>query len=65
MGLSQSNGFIERFHRTPLDEHLRVEGRTTRYECIEELQADPDAYLETYRRNRPRRGRGMEGWAPY
>ena len=29
VGRPQSNCFIERFHRTLLDEHLRVKGRTT------------------------------------
>jgi len=29
VGRPQSNGYIERFHRTLLDEHLRVKGRTT------------------------------------
>ena len=57
----QSNGFIACFHRTLLDEHLRVKGRTTWYESVEEMQTDLDAYLETYNRNRPHCGRGMEG----
>lgn len=35
----QSIGFIERFHRTLLDEHLRVTGRTTWYETIDAMQA--------------------------
>ena len=65
VGRPQSNGFIERFHRTLLDEHLRVKGRTTWYESVEEMQVDLDAYLETYNRNRPHRGRGMEGRTPY
>ena len=29
VGRPQSNGFIERFHRTLLEEHLRIKGRTT------------------------------------
>ncbi|MBT8335468.1 MAG: IS481 family transposase [Gemmatimonadetes bacterium] len=61
----QSNGFIERFHRTLLDEHLRVKGRTTWYETVDEMQTDLDIYLETYNRARPHRGRGMEGKTPY
>jgi transposase InsO family protein len=36
----QSNGFIERFHRTLLDEHLRIAGRTKWYETLEEMQGD-------------------------
>jgi transposase InsO family protein len=59
----QSNGFIERFHRTLLDEHLRVKGRTTWYEAVAEMQTDLDAYLEIYNRQRPHRGR--EGRTPY
>jgi len=35
----QSNGFIERFHRTLLDEHLPVKARTTSYEAFDEMQA--------------------------
>ncbi|MDT8436352.1 MAG: integrase core domain-containing protein, partial [Gemmatimonadota bacterium] len=61
----QSNGFIERFHRTLLDEHLRLKGRTVWYETVEEMQADLDAYLELYNTKRPHRGRGMEGRTPY
>ena len=65
VGRPQSNSFIERFHCTPLDEHLRVKGPTTWYESVEEMQTDLDAYLETYNRNRPHRDRGMEGRTPY
>ena len=65
VGRPQSNGFIERFHRTLLDEHLRVKGRTTCYETLEEMQTDLEAYLETYNRKRPHRGRAMEGRTPY
>jgi transposase InsO family protein len=61
----QSNGFIERFHRTLLDEHLRIAGRTKWYETVEEMQTDLDAYFEIYNRKRPHRGRGMEGRTPY
>ena len=60
-----SNSFIERFHRTLLDEHLRVKGRTTWYESVEEIQTDLDTYLATYNRNRPHHGHGMEGRTPY
>ena len=41
----QSNGIVERFHRTLLDEHFRVEGRRTWFETVEEMQAALDAYL--------------------
>lgn len=48
--MPQLNGFIEGFHRTLLEEHLRIKGRTTWYETVVEMQKDPDAYLETYNR---------------
>ncbi len=56
---------MERFHPTLLDEHLKVNGRTTWYESVEKMHADLDAYLETYHRNRPHRSRGMDGRTPY
>ena len=65
LGRPQSNGFIERFHRTLRDEHLTVKGRTTWYESVDEMQADLDAYIETYNRNRPHRGPGMQRRTPY
>ena len=58
-------GFIERFHRTLLQEHLRIKGRTTRYETVAEMQKDLDGYLETYNPRRPHRDRGMKGRTPY
>ena len=61
----QSNGFIERFHRTLLDEHFRVVGRKKWYETVEEMQRDLDAYLVTYNTKRPHQGIGMNGRTPY
>ena len=60
----QSNGFVERLHRTLLDEHFRVVGRTKFYECIQEIQSDLDGYLVTYNTKRPHQGRGMNGRTP-
>ena len=60
----QSNGIIERFHRTLLDEHFRVEGRKTWFETIEEMQVVLDAYLIVYNTKRPHQGRGMKGRTP-
>ena len=60
----QSNGIVERFHRTVLDEHFRVEGRRTWFETIEELQIALDAWLLTYNSARPHQGRGMNGRTP-
>jgi transposase InsO family protein len=61
----QSNGFIERFHRTLLDEHLRIMGRKKFYESIDEMQKDLDLYLIQYNLKRPHQGRNMKGLTPY
>ncbi len=60
----QSNGIVERFHRTVLDEHFRVEGRRTWFETIDEMQKALDAWLITYNTKRPHQGRGMNGRTP-
>ena len=60
----QSNGIVERFHRTLLDEHFRVEGRRTWFETVEQMQEALDAYLLTYNTARPHQGRGMNGRTP-
>lgn len=60
----QSNGFVERLHRTLLDEHFRVAGRTTWYESVEQMQEDLDRYLHHYNHVRPHQGRMMERRTP-
>jgi len=60
----QSNGFVERLHRTLLDEHFRIMGRKKWYESIEEMQADLDLYLHHYNQERPHQGRNMNGKTP-
>lgn len=60
----QSNGIIERFHRTLLDEHFRVEGRKTWFETVGEMQAVLDTYMVQYNTKRPHQGRGMNGRTP-
>ena len=57
----QSNGFVERLHRTLLDEHSRVMGRKKFYNSIEAMQKDLDTYLVRYNTERPHQGRGMKG----
>lgn len=61
----QSNGFVERLHRTLLDEHFRIQGRKTWYESVEQMQKDLDIYLHHYNRERPHQGRNMNGRIPY
>jgi transposase InsO family protein len=61
---SQSNGIVERLHRTRLDEYFRVEGRRTWFETIDEMQAVLDDFLVGYNQRRPHHGRGMNGRTP-
>ena len=60
----QTNGIIERFYRTLLDEHFRVEGRRTWFDTIEEMQGVLDDYLVIYNTHRLHQGRGMNGRTP-
>jgi hypothetical protein len=60
----QSNDIVERFHRTLLDEHFRVEGRETWFETVEEMQSVLDQYLDGYNQSRPHQGRCMKGRTP-
>lgn len=52
----QTNGFVERFNRTVLDEFFRLALRTTLYESVEALQADLDVWLHDYNYARPHQG---------
>jgi transposase InsO family protein len=61
----QSNGYVERLHRTFLDEHFRIAGRTKFYESVQEMQNDFDKYLEHYNTERAHQGRNMNGRTPY
>lgn len=61
----QSNGFVERLHRTLLDEHFRIKGREKWYESVEEMQKDLDGYLHRYNHERTHQGRGMTGRTPF
>ncbi|MDD5285977.1 MAG: IS481 family transposase [Desulfuromonadaceae bacterium] len=61
----QSNGFVERLHKTLLDEHFRIMGRTKWYESIDEMQTDLDGYFKLYNYERPHQGRNMNGRTPY
>ena len=44
----KTNGFVERFNGTVLDEFFRVTMRETFYDTVEALQADLDAWLVHY-----------------
>lgn len=60
----QSNGYVERMHRTLLDEHFRIKGRSKFYESVDEMQKDLDEYLKHYNHERVHQGRGMNGRVP-
>jgi hypothetical protein len=48
-----TNGFVERFNGTALNEFLRIAMRETFYDSVEVLQADLDAGLVHYNTERP------------
>ena len=60
----KNNSFIERLHRTLLNEHVRIKERTTWYETVEQMQTDPESYLDHYNTQRAHQGLIMEGQPP-
>jgi transposase InsO family protein len=60
----QTNGFVERFNRTVLDEFFRVAFRKKFYESVEALQEDLDAWLIHYNTERPHQGYRNMGRRP-
>ena len=60
----KTNGFVERFNGTVLDEFFRVTMRETFYETVEALQADLDAWLVHYNTERPHLGYRNMGRRP-
>ena len=60
----KTNGFVERWHRTVLDEFFRQAFRTKLYLGAAELQADLDAWLLYYNTERPHQGYRNMGRRP-
>jgi len=60
-----TNGFVERFNRTILNEFFREAFRKKFYGEVAELQKDMDRWLERYSRERPHRGYRNQGRKPY
>ncbi|MDY0020596.1 MAG: IS481 family transposase [Anaerolineae bacterium] len=60
----RTNGFVERFNRTVLDEFFRTAFRKRLYESVEALQTDLDAWLHHYNHERPHRGYRNKGRRP-
>jgi len=52
----RTNGFVERFNRTVLDEFFREAFRKKSYASLEELQGDLDVWLAHDNTERPHRG---------
>ena len=60
----QTNGIVERFHKTVLDEFYRVVFRKKIYGSIAELQADLDTWVQSYNEERAHQGRWCFGKTP-
>ncbi len=60
----QTNGIVERFHKTMLDEFYRIAFRKTIFTSIEQLQRDLDAWIDEYNTQRPHQGRWCYGKTP-
>lgn len=64
VGTPRTNGFVERFNRTVLDEFFRTAFRKKFYESVEALQNDLDDWLQHYNYDRPHRGYRNQGRRP-
>jgi transposase InsO family protein len=60
----QTNGIVERLHKTMLNEFYRVAMRKKIYGSMEQMQDDLDAWLNDYNSNRPHQGRWCFGKTP-
>jgi transposase InsO family protein len=60
----QTNGFVERFHRTLLEEFFAIKLREKLYESVEALQEDLDEWLVFYNKERPHLGYRNQGRRP-
>jgi transposase InsO family protein len=60
----QTNGIVERFHKTVLNEFYRVAFRKKIYGSLAELQADLDAWIQSYNEERSHQGRWCFGKTP-
>src|SRR6476661_2422747 len=60
----QTNGIVERFHKTVLDEFYRIAFRKKIYGSIADLQVDLDRWVHSYNEERPHQGRWCFGKTP-
>jgi transposase InsO family protein len=61
----QTNGIVERFHKTILDEFYNVAFRKKIYNTLEELQLDLEKYLMKYNFDRTHQGKMCCGRTPW
>lgn len=61
----QTNGIVERFHKTILNEFYQVAFRKKIYEDLESLQIDLDDWLDYYNRERTHQGKMCCGRTPW
>ena len=60
----RTNGFVERFNRTMLDEFFRIKFREKPYNTVDQLQVDFDIWLRFYNEKRPHQGYRNMGKTP-
>ena len=60
----QTNGIVERLHKTMLNEFYRIVFRKKIYDSIATLQTDLDAWLDQYNNEREHQGRWCYGKTP-
>jgi transposase InsO family protein len=65
VGTPRTNGFVERFNGTVLEEFFRPAMHQKLFESVEALQADLDAWLVHYNRERPHLGYRNQGRRPW
>ena len=61
----RTNGFVERFNGTVLEEFVRPAMYQKLFESVEALQADLDAWLHHYNHERPHLGYRNQGRRPW
>jgi hypothetical protein len=60
----QTNGIVERFHKTMLREFYQLAFRKRIYSNIAQLQTDPDVWMASYNEQRSHQGRWCYGKTP-
>ena len=65
VGSPRTNGFVERFNGTVLEEFFRPTMRSQLYESVDALQTDLDAWLHHYNHERPHLGYRNQGRRPW